>query len=66
MIVGDVALLFKFLQCSVHFGFSLGGGVLKGTDVAGGVVPGEDDVGAISAGHLEVADMIVLGSCIAT
>ena len=43
----------------------------KGTDVAGGVVaihdvPGEGDVGAISAGHLEVADILVLGNCIAT
>ena len=43
----------------------------KGTDVAGGVVaihnvPGEGDVGAISVGHLKVADIIVLGSCIAT
>ena len=28
LIVGDVALLFKFLQCPVHFGFILGGGVL--------------------------------------
>ena len=43
----------------------------KGTDVAGGVVaihdvPGEGDVGAVLIGHLEVADIIVLGSCIAT
>ena len=41
------------------------------SDVAGGVVaihnvPGEGDVSAISAGHLEVADILVLGSCIAT
>ena len=41
------------------------------TDVAGAVVavhnvPGEGDVGAVPTGHLEVADMIVLGSCIAT
>ena len=40
----------------------------KGTDVAGVVVaihnvPGEGDVGAGPTGHLEVADMIVLGSC---
>ena len=40
------------------------------TDVAGGVVaihdvPGEGDVGAVLIGHLEVADIIVLGSCIA-
>ena len=38
------------------------------TDVAGVVVaiynvPGEGDVGAGPTGHLEVADMIVLGSC---
>ena len=44
---------------------------MKGTDVAGGVVaihnvPGEGDVDAVPTGHLEVADMIVLGSCIAT
>ena len=44
---------------------------MKGTDVAGGVVaihnvPGEGDVGAVLIGHLEVADMIVLGNCIAT
>ena len=37
-------------------------------DVAGVVVaiynvPGEGDVGAGPTGHLEVADMIVLGSC---
>ena len=41
---------------------------MEGTDVAGGVVaihnvPGEGDVGAVLFGHLEVADMIVLGSC---
>ena len=41
------------------------------SDVAGGVVaihnvPREGDVGAIPTGHLEVADIIVLGSCIAT
>ena len=40
-------------------------------DVAGGVVaihnvPGEGDVGAVLTDHLEVADMIILGSCIAT
>ena len=40
------------------------------TDVAGAVVavhnvPGEGDVGAVLVGHLEVADMTVLGSCIA-
>ena len=38
------------------------------TDVAGGVVaihnvPGEGDMGAVLFGHLEVADMIVFGSC---
>ena len=26
-------------------------------------VPGEGDVGAVPTGHVEVADMIVLGSC---
>ena len=41
---------------------------MKVTDVAGVVVaiynvPGEGDVGAVLFGHLEVADMIVLGSC---
>ena len=41
---------------------------MKVTDVARGVVvvhnvPGESDVGAVLIGHLEVADMIVLGSC---
>ena len=41
---------------------------IKVTDVAGGVVaihnvPGESDVGAVLIGHLEIADMIVLGSC---
>ena len=41
---------------------------IKVMDVAGGVVaihnvPGEGDVGAVLIGHLEVADMIVLGSC---
>ena len=40
-------------------------------DVAGVVVtihnvPGEGDVGVILTDHLEVADMIVLGSCTAT
>ena len=40
-------------------------------DVAGGVVaihndPGEGDVGVVLYGHLEVADMIILGSCTAT
>ena len=40
-------------------------------DVAGGVVaihnvPGEGDVGVGLTDHLEVTDMIVLGSCIAT
>ena len=44
---------------------------MKVIDVAGGVVaihnvPGESDVGAVPTGHLEVADIIVLGSCIAT
>ena len=41
------------------------------TDVAGAGVaihnfPREGDVGAVFVGHLEVADMIILGSCIAT
>ena len=40
-------------------------------DVAGAViaihnVPGEGDVGAVLTDHLEVADIFVLGSCIAT
>ena len=40
-------------------------------DVAGAVVaihnvPGEGDVGAVLTDHLEVTDMTVLGSCIAT
>ena len=40
------------------------------TDVAGVVVaihnvPGEGDVGAVLIDHFEVADIIVLGSCIA-
>ena len=40
-------------------------------DVAGAVVaidndPGEGDVGAVLVGHLEVLDMIVLGSCTVT
>ena len=44
---------------------------IEGTNVAGAVVaihnvPGEDDVGAILVGHLEVADIIGLGSSIAT
>ena len=29
-------------------------------------VPGEGDVGAVLTDHSEVADMLVLGSCIAT
>ena len=42
--------------------------ILGGLDVARGVVaihdvPGEGDMGAVLCGHLEVADMIVLGSC---
>ena len=41
------------------------------TDVAGGVVaihnvPGEGDVGTVLTDHLEIADILVLGSCIAT
>ena len=41
------------------------------TDVAGAVVaihnvPGEGDMGVVLTDHLEVADMIVLGSCTAT
>ena len=41
---------------------------LEETDLSGAVVaihndPGEGDVGAVLDGHLEVADMIVLGSC---
>ena len=41
---------------------------MKGTDVAGGVVaihdvPGEGDVGAVPTGHLEVANVLVLGIC---
>ena len=40
-------------------------------NVSGAVVairndPGEGDVGVAVVGHLEVADMIVLGNCIAT
>ena len=42
----------------------------KGVDVAGAVVairngPGESDVGVVLTDHLEVADMIDLGSCTA-
>ena len=42
----------------------------EGVDVAGAVVaihngPGEGDVGAVLTDHLEVADMIDLGSCTA-
>ena len=44
--------------------------VTEGVDVAGAVVaihnvPGEGDVGAVLTDHLEVADMIDLGSCTA-
>ena len=43
----------------------------KGVDVAGAVVaihnvPGEGDVGTVLTDHLEIADILVLGSCIAT
>ena len=44
---------------------------IEGTNVAGVVVaihnvPGEGDVGAVLVGHLEVANIIGLGSSIAT
>ena len=29
-------------------------------------IPGEGDVGAVPTGHLEVADMMILGSCTGT